>query len=175
MSHRAFSYAQNLRPGFLAHMANRLDALICGQTEAMLQDAGVVTPVRSVSTMIYLRKCGPASLADIAAADRQSHQLVSSRVGPLEELGLVTRTIDKNDRRRKLLKLTAKGRADSKIIERVCEQIALGLDHLRHEINLDLMSAIEEAETRLKQMPIELRSNTHVHTGRRVRRTVTNG
>ena len=152
------AYVGELRPAFLAHIANRLDALICLQTEAMLAAAGAATPARSVSAIVYLNRCGQASLADIAAADGQSHQLVSSRVAALEDLGLLVRVIDRHDRRRKLLKLTAKGKADAAVVERVCGDIARALNDLQQELSLDLFAAIETAEKSLTRITISERA-----------------
>jgi DNA-binding MarR family transcriptional regulator len=162
VAERAFSYAPELRAAFIAHMADRLNTLICVQTGEMLKKAGAVTPIRCVSAMIYLLKRGPASLADIADTDGQSHQLVSSRVAPLEELGLVTRTDDPNDARRKLLKLTAKGKADAKLLEKLCRDIASALEDLSSEIGVDLVSALETAEKELARRPIAERLATRL-------------
>lgn len=158
MTNRTLPYVGELRPAFLAHAANRLDTLICAQTESMLADAGAATPARSVSAMIYLNRRGPASSADIAAADGQSHQLVSSRIAPLEELGLIARGVDPNDRRRKLLKLTAKGKSDAKIVEGVCKTIARAMESLQGEMGVDLFAAIEEAERNLTRRTISERA-----------------
>lgn len=154
MTSPSFAYLPGLKPAFLAHMASRLDSLICTQTKDLLQAAGAQTPVRSVSALLYLYKKGPSSLADIALADGQSHQLVTSRVVPLEDLALVESTPDPADARRKLLALTEKGYADAKVVEHVCRDIAAAFESLFTEIGCDLTSANEEALRLLSRQPL---------------------
>ncbi len=160
MNEKAFSYAKDLRPAFLAHMADRLNALVCRQTKVLLQKAGAQTPVRSVSVMIYLDKNGPSSVADIARSEGQSHQLVTSRTAPLERLGLIKSYDDPQDDRRRLLKLTAKGAKDAARVTRASKDVAASLGKLNDEIGVDLMSVIEAAEQSLLRQPIAERVNS---------------
>ncbi|RED16738.1 DNA-binding MarR family transcriptional regulator [Parasphingopyxis lamellibrachiae] len=151
---RAFSYLSEIRPAFLGHLASRLDTLIGRQTKAMLIHAGAQTPGRSVSVMLFLLKHGEASIADMARRDGQSHQLVASRIGPLEKLGLLAVSVDPDDERRKLCRLTSDGRADAKIVERVSREVARTLSTLNQELGFDLMDAIELAEKSLSRIPL---------------------
>lgn len=153
----AFSYAPELRPAFVAHMASRLDALICAQTKKVLDASGVETPVRSVSIMMRLLRRGPASIADIARIEGQSHQLVSSRVAPLEKAGLVRVKPDSQDERRKLLSLTSKGVADARKVEKICGNIAAAFSDLNKELGVDLMATLEHSEQALQREPIAMR------------------
>lgn len=153
----AFSYLADIRPAFLGHMANRLDTLIGKQSKVMLADAGAKSPGRSASVILFLLKHGEASIADMARSDGQSHQLVASRIGPLEKLGLLTTEIDTQDERRKICRLTSEGQEDAKIVEQVVRKIAQGLAALNQEIGFDLMDAIEKAEKSLSRFPLHER------------------
>lgn len=149
-----FSYPADIRPAFLGHMANRLDSLIGRQSEAMLAEAGAKTPRRSVSVMLFLLQHGDASIADMARRDGQSHQLIASRIGPLETLGLIVTMADPDDERRKLCRLTPQGRDDAQIVAQVARKIAVSLTALNREIGFDLMGAIEAAEKSLSKVPL---------------------
>ena len=168
----AFFYAKDLRPAFLAHMASRLDALICKQTKEIYRRANVIAPVRSVSVVVHLSRCGAASIADIARVEGQSHQLVSSRVAPLVDLGLVKITPDLDDERSKVMSLTPTGKADAKKIEKLCGEIASTFRNLNKELGADLMTLLEQAEKSLSRTPIAERAALTSPQARKTRRKV---
>ena len=62
------------------------------------------------SVLGRLDRCGPQSVADLAAAERVRPQSMAQTVGDMEDEGLVERNPDPNDRRRALVSLTAAGR-----------------------------------------------------------------
>jgi DNA-binding MarR family transcriptional regulator len=157
MSKTPFHYAPELRPAFLAHMAARLDALICSQTKDLLKDADALTPVLSVSIMVFLSAHGTGTVSDIARIDGQSHQLVKSRLKPLEMLQLVRAKPDPLDDRRRILSLTAKGKRDAKRVLAVCEQVAAAVAHLQDELGVALTDAIMQAENSLSRTPLSKR------------------
>ncbi|GAB5489323.1 MAG: hypothetical protein Pars2KO_28930 [Parasphingorhabdus sp.] len=156
MTTTAFSYATELRPAFLAHMADRLDRLICNQTKELLIVNKVKAPVTCLSIMIFLLKNRSGAISDIARLDGQSHQLIQSRIGPLEKLGLVETRIDAKDSRRRLLILTAEGTRDAKKVEAVSRQVASKLKIMNAELETDLMLLIEKAERYLTRNPLNL-------------------
>ncbi len=156
----AFSHLSDIRPAFLGHLANRLDTLIGQQTRTIFSEAGAKTPPRSASVMLFLLKLGDASIADMARRDGQSHQLVASRIGPLETLGLIEVVADPDDDRRKLCRLTAAGREDALIVERTGRGIAQAMQTLNDELGIDLMDAIERAEKSLARTPLNERGIT---------------
>jgi DNA-binding MarR family transcriptional regulator len=70
-------------------------------------------PRPSFKILLALRRVGPpytASPSELADALGLSRGALSSRLGPLEDAGLVTRTVEKADRRRVRVRLTAAGR-----------------------------------------------------------------
>ena len=157
MSETPFHYAPELRPAFIAHMAARLDTLVCKQTKDMLKDAGVLTPVLSVSIMVFLSAHDVGTVSDIARIDGQSHQLVKSRLKPLETLQLVRASPDPLDDRRRILSLTAKGKRDAKRVLAVCEQVAAVMTHLQNELGVNLTDAIMQAESSLSRVTLSER------------------
>jgi DNA-binding MarR family transcriptional regulator len=156
MAKHAFSYASDLRPAFLAHMANRLDRLICKQTKELLIEASVEAPVACLSIMVFLSKHGSGTIADVARLDGQSHQLIQSRIAPLEKLGLMGTETDPKDNRRRLMFLTEKGKRDATKIESVSKQVAANFQAMNLELDADLMTLIENAEQYLTRNPLNL-------------------
>jgi DNA-binding MarR family transcriptional regulator len=75
--------------------------------------AGAGLPRPSFKILLALRRLGTpytASPSDLAAHLGLTRGALSVRLGPLEEQGLITRTVDRRDRRRVHVRLTAKGR-----------------------------------------------------------------
>jgi DNA-binding MarR family transcriptional regulator len=70
-------------------------------------------PRASFKVLLTLRRLGPpytASPSDLADYLGLSRGALSARLGPLEDAGLVARTVDREDRRRVHVRLTAAGR-----------------------------------------------------------------
>jgi DNA-binding MarR family transcriptional regulator len=68
-------------------------------------------PVAQAAVLSRLDRGGPASVSDLAAADRMRPQSMAPIVRELEASGLVSRRPDPSDGRRMLVELTAEGRA----------------------------------------------------------------
>jgi DNA-binding MarR family transcriptional regulator len=118
----AFVDTHALRGAFVAVALERLAGVIMEQGEAFLRDGGVEFPPRAASTILLLGEHGPMSVADLAKRLDQPHQLVTQRVDLLLALRLVDRSDDPHDARRKVLRLTAKGRAQ---LSRLNERLAV--------------------------------------------------
>jgi len=79
--------------------------------EAAHSSAGLPRP--SFKILLTLRRLGPpyaASPSELAEALGLSRGALSVRLGPLEDAGLISRTVDRDDRRRVQVRLTAAGR-----------------------------------------------------------------
>lgn len=68
-------------------------------------------PASRTETLGHLRRTGPQTMAELAAARGVSHQTVSRMVGELEQLGLVTRGAHPTDARGFLIALSPAGEA----------------------------------------------------------------
>lgn len=71
-------------------------------------DSQQITASQS-SVLARLNRDGPASVGDLAAAERVRHQSMAASVKALEERGLVVRTPDPADGRRQLVSLSEQG------------------------------------------------------------------
>ncbi len=109
-------------PAFLAHLLRRLsDELVQGAAE-WYPAAGVGAPPRTISTLLALDEHGPLAITGLANLLRQSHPLVITWVRELSRLSLVSSSTDASDRRRTLIRLTAKGRRE---VAKVREALAV--------------------------------------------------
>jgi DNA-binding MarR family transcriptional regulator len=66
-------------------------------------------PVAQLTVLSRLDRNGPASVSDLAAAERMRPQSMAPIVGDLEHAALVTRRPDPEDRRRALVAITPVG------------------------------------------------------------------
>src|SRR6267378_1008317 len=66
-------------------------------------------PVAQLAVLGRLDREGPASISDLAAADRMRPQSMAQTVRDLEDAGLVSRRPDTGDRRRSFVELTPAG------------------------------------------------------------------
>jgi DNA-binding MarR family transcriptional regulator len=139
------SFLGDLRPGFVAHLAERLVDAICTETQRFADTVGIVAPVKTHSALLYLLIRGPASLVEIARSDDQSHQLVASRLAPLEAMGLIERFADPDDQRRKPYKLTAAGRDEAAKVRAAIAAHAKAQRELARETGLDLVALLDQA------------------------------
>lgn len=105
-------YIARQGPAFLAHLLRRLsDELIQGAA-LWYPTAGVTAPPRTISTLIALDDIGPLGVTELATLLRQSHPLVITWIRELTSLSFVATKGDPKDRRRSLIRLTAKGKAE---------------------------------------------------------------
>ncbi|GAB2567082.1 MarR family winged helix-turn-helix transcriptional regulator [Nocardia heshunensis] len=93
-------------------IAEELQAVVSGLVRRMR----AVSPARDVSLsqvsiLKRLDRDGPATVADLARADQIRHQSVATAVAALVERGLIGRSADAHDLRRKVLTITESGRA----------------------------------------------------------------
>jgi DNA-binding MarR family transcriptional regulator len=99
--HRDPARAQDLRLA-VGRVARRLRQLYAAH------DAAGPT-FTEVAVLAHLRREGPSSPTELAASERVTSQAIALVVGELEKKGLVARTVDPADRRRRILTVTPAG------------------------------------------------------------------
>lgn len=159
---RALEFVGELRPAFVAHLAERLTDALCASTETHGRSAGCKTPVRTHSVLLFLLEKGPATLTDIARTDGQSHQLLASRLKPLERLDLIERLVDPDDARRHPYKLTRLGETEARAIRADIGANARAMEDLFTEIGVNLVDALDDALEALRVRPLGDRMADHL-------------
>lgn len=150
----------DLRHAFVAHLADRLSAQICTETSAMFSARGIEAPVRSASVLLFLLKSGSATLAEMARTDGQSHQLLATRLAPLEAMGLIERSSDPADGRRRPYVLTARGAAEARRVETACKDIATAMEDLFRELDVNLVETLDRSIDAVRRKPLEARTQS---------------
>jgi DNA-binding MarR family transcriptional regulator len=146
------------RAAFLANTLEALATQIVAQGEVMLQSAGIDFPARACSTVLLLGERGEMSAADLAKSLGQPHQLVTQRIELLIELGIVARVEDPYDARRKVLRLTRKGRSQFDRLDRVLDETQAAFHELFREIGCDLSAKAEQAMAALNRSALPART-----------------
>lgn len=159
--------AHRLSDAFLANRLDRLADLIAAQGEALLGEAGLDLPSRTVSLLLLVGDHGELSAADAATLLGHPHQLVTQRTELLIDLGLIGRREDPKDRRRKILTLTAKGKEEYKQLQSRLSEAAAVFAALFDEIACDLSAMAAKAQAALERMSL-LERIRHRATRKRV-------
>lgn len=151
---RNFRDQHALSGAFLSNKLLRLVDLIGQQGNELLGEAEIAIPSNAVACALFIGDKGQASLAEIAKALDEAHQLTSQRVEALIELGLLERTDDPKDRRRKALSLTPAGAAQyQRLLERLAD-IEQAFAGLYAEIGLAVPAILETAIEALRAKPL---------------------
>jgi MarR family transcriptional regulator, organic hydroperoxide resistance regulator len=101
-------------PAYLAHLLRRLSDELVRGADAWYPAVGVTAPPRTTSTLLALEENGPLGVTEISALLRQSHPLVINWIKQLQAHGFIKTRVDKSDRRRTVVALTAKGVSETR-------------------------------------------------------------
>lgn len=144
---------------FLGARAQRLADLLTKQGDEFFRSAGIVVPVRSASTLLYVHNHGPSSLVQIAKGLNESHQLTAQRTDRLKSLAMVSSKADPKDKRRRLFALTSKGRREVKLVESQCERALEIFAQLERQIGFRLSEGLDAAYAALARESMLARSD----------------
>ena len=101
-------------PAYLAHLLRRLSDELVRGADDWYPEVGVTAPPRTTSTLLALDENGPLGVTEISTLLRQSHPLVISWIKQLQAQGFAKTRVDKSDRRRTIVALTAKGVSETR-------------------------------------------------------------
>lgn len=145
----AFPDSHELSGAFFAKRLEGLADRIVVQGEELLNDNGLDMPSRTVSLMLLIGERTRLSAADAAADLGQPHQLVTQRIELLLTMGLIERTEDPEDKRRKNVTLSAKGKDQYDRLLALLSRASRAFSGLFDEIECDLSSAVAKANAAL--------------------------
>lgn len=154
-----------LRRVFLTTAMDQLSALIMEQGQQTLREAGVDFSIRAAPIVLLLTKKGPLAAADVAKALNQPHQLVAQRLDALVDLKIIARVSDPGDARRKLLKITPKGRTQLIRLKDTLDLIEVAYEQVFEKIGCDLAAKVLEAAEALTREPFPDRVRAARHQG----------
>ncbi|MGH8113886.1 MAG: MarR family transcriptional regulator [Rhodanobacteraceae bacterium] len=159
-------------PAFLAHLLRRLSDELVRGADTWCPEVGVTAPPRTTSTLLAIDEHGPLGVTEISALLRQSHPLVINWIKQLRDHGFVKTRTDTDDRRRTVVALTAKGKAEIRQIRRALTRMGETSQALLDEAAPGLFDALWRIEQacRRKSFANRLRESSS-RAGRGRRRT----
>lgn len=125
-----------------------------GQMETCLESFGVGLPGYATSIVQTLFHAGPQSISDLALGLALSHQLASQRVKWLAREGLVTVAQASDDRRVRIVTLTADGRIEAERLQEFLPLLQAAYSDLFDEIGRDAHQTVLDAATALNARPL---------------------
>ena len=143
-----FNYDQ-FGSAFFDMRLHKLRVLITEQCDALFLQRGIRASSICISVMLFLREQRHASIAKIADSLAYSHQLIAYRLKQLENLGLVVKFADTEDRRKSLIKLSPEGEREADEIKALIPKISEIYDEIFAQIGFDLSQAIDEVRGEL--------------------------
>ena len=148
--------AQAYAPAFFAFVAIQLTDRITTEGARFSAAMGLEIPVNTMSTIMTL-KHGPASVTEIADALNVSHVAVIKTTRILIDKGILMRSSDPEDGRRKPLSLTASGKHVATDVSLVIEKAQIAYRQLFEEIGVDVHDALAKMNTALDRVSFEQR------------------
>ena len=162
MKKPSFTGTHVLKGAFVANPLGKLIDMIARQGDDLLADAGIIIPSRAVSCILLVGDRQQVSAADIAAALEQPHQLATQRIEVLIKLGVLERSVDPADRRRKTLSLTPKGEDQYHRLYRRLGEVEQAFAGLFKEIDNDLTVMVGRAMEALERTPLLARIQANI-------------
>lgn len=143
-------------PAFFGLACDRLVDRIVAEGGAYAQRVGLSPPVRSMSSLMLLDQ-KPRTVTELAAALRMTHAGAIKAAGLLIDAGLVERTGDPSDRRRKVLSLTRAGQDAARETAEFLEMVRAVYASLFKEIGVDVYVAVGALEQALDRKSFDKR------------------
>lgn len=140
-------------PAYLAHLLRRLSDELVHGADAWYPEVGVTAPPRTTSTLLALDEHGPLGVTEISTLLRQSHPLVINWIKQLRAQGFVKTRMDKADRRRTIVALTAKGVTETKRLRKALVRMGEASQSLMDEAAPGLFDALWRMEQACRREP----------------------
>lgn len=135
-------------PGFFGLLASRvMDAIMESGVKAA-RDFGIRAPVRTFSTMVLLKR-EAMTVTEIAQHLGVTHAAVIKHSRVLEEMGLIERSRDPRDARRRPFALSDQGRAEAARIDDFMAKAARLYQALFDDIGIDVFEGLRRMESGL--------------------------
>src|SRR3954468_11211862 len=132
--------------GLTVYLLSRVARLGKRELDAPLGERGLA--MRQVAVLAAVAESGPTGQLPLGRHVRLDPSDVTATVDALEAAGLVTRSVDPADRRRRLVALTAEGRraldGANALADRVADDLLAPLDpYRRRELHRDLRTVLD--------------------------------
>ena len=139
---------------FFDRHLHKLRELITLQSDELFSALGISAPSPTVSTLLHLLANGSASIARLSDDLGYSHQLISQRLAQLSDMGFIERSADPRDKRKKLIRLTRRGRNEAERVDRALPRLAKAIESVFEEIESDVQASVRGMRAALQDQSI---------------------
>ncbi len=143
-----------IKDAFLGRHLENLSQLIEQQSKDVFDYENIQVPVKSCSTFMCIGQHDEVSSADIARELGISHQLVKQKLTHLLKLDLICVDADPIDKRRRLLKQTAKGKTQHTKLLELLPKFEAVYEDLYKSLDFRLIEKIELFRSELESTPM---------------------
>ena len=151
MTRREFYNTAIVQKAYTAKKLLDLAFLIQSQVTEVYTHKGMIFPVSCSSTLLYLGKCGPASVTEVARVLQHPHQTVAQHLATLTRLHIIDKRADEADRRRIEYFLTDVGKAQATLLDQYNVEAAEVFERLNRDIGTDLGDVLDIGISSLKK------------------------
>lgn len=161
MRRRSFVDSHHYFHAFVGSRLERAVNLLSEQSGEVLVDDDISFAPQSASCLLFIAEHGDVSAANIAAALNLPHQVVAQRLNALLDLGLIMRRPDPQDGRRKIIRLTPRGRKQFERLKAVLRDADAVYAQLNTELGIDVSELMLRLIDCLDREPIAERILKH--------------
>lgn len=136
---------------FLGLRLRALDQVVSAQGRELLNAFGAQTPNVCVSVLHFVGLNQPVTVTEIVTVLSISRQVVLQRLKLLEAQGLIESTVDENDRRSRLIRLTRAGEKEERLLRDVLVKIDAAFEDLHEELGANLSALLNAAAHHLRK------------------------
>ncbi|HEX7343989.1 MAG TPA: bifunctional helix-turn-helix transcriptional regulator/GNAT family N-acetyltransferase [bacterium] len=143
-----------LRELALASRIRRLGEMMMEEGEALYQELGLNFRPRWFPLFYALSRRSPLAITELAGILGLTHPSVNKIAAEMLRAGIITTSKDKQDDRRRLLRLSPAGRRSLKVLQPVWKEIYNGARDFLAEAGVDLIRDLELVERAFAQRSV---------------------
>jgi DNA-binding MarR family transcriptional regulator len=139
-----------------------VDKLLAAQSEVYASE-GIPFEPRWTSTFSLLEQEGSLTVTEIAGRLRLSHPAVIKLTNAMITVGLLSDADDEHDQRRRILRLTSRGRRLAPQLHRIWEALSAAHTEVFLRAGCNVLEMLERVENQIIRTPIVELVHSHLH------------
>jgi DNA-binding MarR family transcriptional regulator/predicted GNAT family N-acyltransferase len=147
----------------LASRLRRLSDRLMGDVASIYKAQNIDFEARWFPIFYLLSRNSSLSILDIAKSLSITHPAVNQIAADIIEKGLISSLEDKDDKRKRLLQLTEKGKLLIPALERIWSDIGAAVDEIVQESGYDVIDCIQKLESSITKKSIFSRYTDSKH------------
>ena len=147
-------FVESLGALTLDHRFKRMMHRLLGEADEIYRALGLPIKSRWCSTLLLLEEEGGLTVGEVAERIRLSHPAIVQILDDMANTGLVSKTQDPTDGRRRILSLSAKGRRWMPKLHAVWDEMTRAQERAFAATGIDMLAALDAANAELDRKSI---------------------